>query len=337
MLHGDALRRPAAAPLAEALALMVAAALIAISVARLPAAGAALVALSLLALWLGAAQAALAALDLWIATALPAAALVATFTVAVASQYGLLGREHRRVRDAFAHYLAPEMVAALAADPEKLRLGGELREITVLFCDLRGFTGIAERLSPEALTRLVNCFLTAIGDVVHAHGGTVSRYTGDGLMAFWNAPLEQADHAARACRAALAMQDAVARLNDELRAEGGAVGELAIGVGINTGPGVVGNFGSATRFDYSAHGDAVNVAARLEAETKTYGVPILVGAATAAQAPEFATRPVDRIALRGRRRPVELHALVGEAPPDSASPPCGRRTQRRAASERGCP
>jgi adenylate cyclase len=207
----------------------------------------------------------------------------------------------------------------------------------VLFCDLRGFTGIAERLSPEALTRLVNRFLTVIGDVVHAHGGTVSRYTGDGLMAFWNAPLDQRDHAARACRAALAMQEAVARLSRELEAEGDGAGQLAIGVGINTGPGVVGNFGSATRFDYSAHGDAVNVAARLEAETKNYGVPILVGAATAAQAPEFATRPVDRIALRGRRRPVELHALVGEAPPDSASPPCGRRTQRRAASERGCP
>jgi adenylate cyclase len=208
-------------------------------------------------------------------------------------------------------------VERLARDPERLKLGGERRTLSILFCDVRGFTTIAERMKsdPEALTRLINRLLNPLSAVVIAHGGTIDKYIGDALMAFWNAPLDDPDHALHAVQAALAMNDALEALNAELAAEAGAKGEeplrLRIGVGVNTGDCVVGNMGSDMRFDYSALGDAVNLAARLEGETKNFGVELLVGEETARHIRDhLPLAPLDRIKVKGKLEPVEVSTVL---------------------------
>ncbi|GLQ38032.1 adenylate cyclase [Rhizobium albus] len=218
--------------------------------------------------------------------------------------------EERRTRlhiiRAFSQYLAPALVERLARDPSLLKLGGERRTISILFCDVRGFTSIAERMKdrPDELTALINRLLTPLSDIVLALGGTIDKYIGDCIMAFWNAPLDDQDHAFHAVSAALSMLDAIERLNAEL-AEEAADGEpppvLRIGIGINTGDAIVGNMGSDRRFDYSALGDAVNLASRLESASKTYDVPLLIGETTAAMIGErLPLREVDRISVKGR-------------------------------------
>ncbi|MGH6933462.1 MAG: CHASE2 domain-containing protein, partial [Dongiaceae bacterium] len=180
--------------------------------------------------------------------------------------------ERRRVRHAFSHYMSPDMVDRLSAHPEQLKLGGELRETTVLFCDVRNFTGISERLDAEKLTGLINRFLTPMTASVMANRGTIDKYIGDCIMAFWNAPLDDPNHGANACVAALAMRERLAALNVELAAEGGALSEIAplrFGIGLNSGVCTVGNLGSQQRFDYSVLGDTVNVSSRFEGLTKT--------------------------------------------------------------------
>jgi len=219
----------------------------------------------------------------------------------------LLDREHQQARQLFGRYLAPDMVERLMQAREMPRLGGEERPLTVLFCDIRGFAALSERLPPDELTRLINDFFTAMTDAILEHGGTIDKYIGDAVMAFWNAPLELPDHAERACRAALAMLDRLAALNRAL-AERGAP-PLAVGIGVNSGPCVVGNFGSRHRFDYSALGDTVNVAARLEVETKRFGLPLLIGPQTAAAAASLSPTPIGHIRLRGRSAVVEVFTL----------------------------
>jgi len=176
---------------------------------------------------------------------------------------------------------------------------------------LRGFTALSERLDPMVLTRVVNRFFAVATEAILEYGGTVDKYIGDAIMAFWNAPVDQPDHAALACRAALRILAKMEDLNAEA-ARDGEFPHLDIGIGINTGPCTVGNFGSSRRFDYSVIGDAVNVAARLEGETKSYGIPILLGPETAAQVTGFATLPVDRIRPHGRTEAMEIHVLVGD-------------------------
>jgi adenylate cyclase len=235
---------------------------------------------------------------------------VITFVTTLLYRYGLLDTDYRRVRHTFARYLAPAMVERLAASGKFPELGGELREITVLFCDLRGFSGISERLDPPALTRLVNEFFAAATDAIQAHGGTIDKYFGDAVMALWNAPLDQPNHAELACRAALAIGERMAALNARRAAAGEQI--LASGIGIDTGSCTVGNFGSKERFDYSALGDTVNIAARLEGETKAFGVAAIVGPATASRVPGFALLPLAAVRVRGRAQEIEVSALVGD-------------------------
>lgn len=219
--------------------------------------------------------------------------------------------EERRTRlhitRAFSQYLAPALVERLARDPSLLKLGGERRTISILFCDVRGFTSIAERMkdTPDELTILINRLLTPLSDIVLASGGTIDKYIGDCIMAFWNAPLDDEDHAFHAVSAALSMLDAIEQLNAALAEAAPANGEpppiLRVGIGINTGDAIVGNMGSDRRFDYSALGDAVNLASRLESESKTYGVPLLIGEATAVLVRErVLLREIGRIAVKGR-------------------------------------
>jgi adenylate cyclase len=384
----------------------------------------------------------------------PSIMVFCVFVAAEGVSFFLSESERRQVRSAFKQYLAPELVDQLAANPENLKLGGEQREMSVMFCDVRGFTTISEyyKDDPEGLTALINRFLTPMTDVVLHHGGTIDKYIGDSIMAFWNAPIEVPAHAAGACQAALDMHAGLAPLNaaieqgrtdsatqspqvedgslEQLRdaaergvvkaqyslakayrddpalqsdeglakvwferaarqgyapaqrnlgmsfakeegrdhdtdeaifwlslalqqgltgfvpvlerlrdaadrdtlteidarvrswvpkAEGKAGIRFDIGIGINTGPCVVGNLGSNQRFDYSVLGDAVNLASRLEGQSKTYGVPIIIGETTQAQVPDFATIELDLIAVKGKREAVRIHALLG--------PPAQARTE----------
>ena len=224
--------------------------------------------------------------------------------------------ERRQVRNAFSRYLAPAVVEHLAEHPERLKLGGELRELTIMFSDIRGFTTISEGMDAQELTSFLNRYLTPMTDVIMSHDGTVDKYMADGIMAFWNAPLEDARHAEHACLAALAMRTELARLNDSWRTEATTAGrpfrEVRAGIGLNTGECVVGNLGSDQRFDYSVLGDDANVASRLEGQTKTYHVDIILGERTAMQVPQFAMLELDLIQVVGKTKPVRIFFLFGD-------------------------
>jgi adenylate cyclase len=211
-------------------------------------------------------------------------------------------------------------VRRLARDPGGLKLGGERRTLTILFCDVRNFTPMAERMKgePERLTHLVNRILTPLSVAVLDQGGTIDKYIGDCVMAFWNAPLDDPDHAPHAVLAGLAMLEAMARLNAEFAAEAPATStgaeaapRLAVGVGVNTGVCVVGNMGSDRRFDYSALGDAVNYASRLEGASKLCGVPLLLSAATASEIRgRLDPVLVDRLSVKGRSLPEPVYTVL---------------------------
>ena len=227
--------------------------------------------------------------------------------------------DQRRIRSAFGRYLSPALVDELARNPDRLALGGEARRMTILFSDVRGFTGISESLrnDPQGLTTLMNRLLTPLTDAILEQRGTIDKYMGDAIMAFWNAPLDDPDQEGNACAAALAMQARMRALNEARQAEAARDGRpyraLEVGVGINTGDCVVGNMGSTQRFDYSVLGDAVNLASRIEGQSKTYGARILVGAETAAAlVGRFALLEVDLIRVKGKTEPERILALAGD-------------------------
>lgn len=218
--------------------------------------------------------------------------------------------DRRWVRDAFGHYVSGDLVEEIVQDPERLSLGGELRTMTVLFSDIRNFTTRAEGMDAQELTGYVNAFLTDLTAVIDQYGGTIDKYMGDAIMAFWNAPLEDPDHAAHACQAALEMLDALEEFNQKHQ---GTYPRTDIGIGLNTGICCVGNLGSNQRFDYSIIGDEVNVGARLESSTKTYGLSILVGGATAeaARAKGYIFAPVDHVRVKGKDEKIDILTLLG--------------------------
>ncbi len=226
--------------------------------------------------------------------------------------------QRRQIRSAFGQYLSPALVAQLAHSPEKLVLGGEEREMTIMFSDVRGFTTISEtyKNDPQGLTRLMNRFLTPLTNAILARKGTIDKYMGDAIMAFWNAPLDDKDHQLNACEAAVDMLERIAELNkvrEQEAKEGGHVYiPLNVGVGLNTGTCVVGNMGSDLRFDYSVLGDSVNLASRLEGQTKEYGFPIIVGSRTAlAVKDRFAILELDFIMVKGKKEPEVIYAIAG--------------------------
>ncbi|HTO84433.1 MAG TPA: adenylate/guanylate cyclase domain-containing protein [Methylomirabilota bacterium] len=245
----------------------------------------------------------------------------ALYLLLIYIRYTLTERQRRQVTAQFKQYLAPAVVDQLSRDPDRVRLGGEIKSMTVMFADLRNFTGISERLrhDPESLTTLINRFLTPMTDAVLEKKGTIDKYIGDSMMAFWNAPVDVANHAAQACAAALSMSAALDNLNQTLlaEAEAGAAGAgvpvltLGMGVGVNTGDCLVGNLGTAHHFNYSVLGDPVNLASRLESLTKLYNVGILISESTHALAPEFAALEVDRVAVVGKQDAVKAYGLLG--------------------------
>jgi adenylate cyclase len=229
-------------------------------------------------------------------------------------------KQRQQIRAAFGYYLSPALVEQLARSPEKLALGGEERRMTVLFSDVRGFTTISEyyKHDPQGLTRLMNRFLTPLTNAIIERKGTIDKYIGDAIMAFWNAPLDDPQQEINACEAALEMLARADKLNQQFKREaeqnGGKYMPLNVGIGLNTGPCVVGNMGSDFRFNYSVLGDTVNVASRLEARTKDYRIPIVIGAQTEQQAKEkFATMEIDRIQVKGKTEPETVFTVLGHA------------------------
>jgi adenylate cyclase len=249
--------------------------------------------------------------------------------------------DRRRIRSAFAQYLSPTLVEQLANSPQRLVLGGEERVITVLFSDVRGFTTIAETYkdNPHGLTTLMNRFLTPLTNAIMARNGTIDKYMGDAVMAFWNAPLDDPAHESDACHAALDMLERVDALNQEREREASTSGTrfvpIKIGIGINTGRCTVGNMGSDLRFQYTVMGDSVNLASRLEGQTKAYGLPILIGSRTAAAvAGQFALLEIDSIRVKGKTEAEVIYAIVGRA--DVAASPEFRSLQDHWAMLRVC-
>jgi adenylate cyclase len=255
----------------------------------------------------------------------PAASTFILYTFLTYSSYAKSAAERKQVRGAFAQYLSPALVEQLADEPERLTLGGEMRDMTVLFADIRGFTAISEQFKtdPQGLTNLINRFLTPMTDMILERRGTIDKYMGDCIMAFWNAPLDDADHVTHACDSALAMFSALEGLNADIKAERDAAGELflpiIIGIGLNSGEACVGNMGSNQRFDYSVLGDTINLGARLESQSKNYGVGIVIGDLTYQGAPGYAMLEMDFIAVKGKTEGVHIYCLQGR--PDMAETP----------------
>jgi adenylate cyclase len=228
--------------------------------------------------------------------------------------------DRRRIRSAFAQYLSPTLVERLARSPKQLVLGGEDRVMTVLFSDVRDFTSIAETYkdNPHGLTTLMNRFLTPLTNVIVARHGTIDKYIGDAIMAFWNAPLDDPTQEADACHAAMDMLEHVAALNHEREQEASTTGipflPIEVGIGINTGRCTVGNMGSDLRFQYTVMGDTVNVASRLEGQTKAHGLSVIIGSRTAtAVADQFALLEIESIRVKGKVEPELIYTIVGRA------------------------
>jgi adenylate cyclase len=222
----------------------------------------------------------------------------------------------RRVRKMFATYVPPSVVKQLAESDDPPRLGGETRTLSILFSDVRDFTRLSEKLGAEDTIRLMNVYLGEMTRIVFDTRGTLDKYIGDAVMAFWGAPLSLEDHAERACRAAVAMQRDLGQLaghHPEVR----GLRDLRVGIGLHAGPVVVGNLGSDLRFDYTLVGDGVNLCSRLEGLTKVYGAPILATHDLVERLPaSFLTREVDEIRVKGRAGAAVIHEVLGERSPE---------------------
>jgi adenylate cyclase len=319
VIFNNHISRPAAAVGGERVLLLVVGLLLAVIGPSVPAALLPPILLAVLASTLGTSWLAFSRYGLLVDGAYPAAGAAVVILWLALSRYVREQTRRRQVRNAFSHYLSPVMVERLSRNRGLVRLGGERRVLTVLFSDIRDFTTLSEQFTeePERLTQLLNRYLTEMSTAVLAYGGTIDKYIGDALMAFWNAPLEQDRHPLSACLAALDMRNRLHRLNLELGKEHAARGmpftPIEMGIGINTGPCFVGNLGSEQRFNYSVLGDAVNVASRLEGQTKEYGVRTIIGETTQAAASQLATLPLDTILLKGKSEPVILYGLLGNA------------------------
>ena len=235
-----------------------------------------------------------------------------THFAATSFRFLVSDRQRREIRHAFGQYLSPSLLHRIETTRDALRLGGDDRELTVMFVDVRSFTAISEKLSPTALVGFLNTLLDALSRHVMANEGTLDKFIGDSIMAFWNAPVDVADHPAKAVRAALGMRETLARLNAEDAFGFGGSQKVAIGVGIHTGLACVGNMGAESRFNYSAVGDAVNIAARIESSCKEVGFDILVTDSTASLLKDYALLEAGALALKGKSGRTSIFAVVGD-------------------------
>jgi adenylate cyclase len=265
--------------------------------------------------WLGA-ERSLGAGGLMIDPSFPIVGLLFLYAVLVFFQFAITDADKRQVRRAFGFYVSPTLLTEIERNADRLKLGGEMRELTVLFSDVRGFTPLSEQLTPTRIVTLLNVLFSALGRRIVEQRGTIDKFIGDAIMAFWNAPVDVPGHARRACIAALGMRDELKALNERdafaIRNAGLDREEIHVGVGIATGEALVGNMGLDTRFDYSCIGDTVNTASRVEGACKPVGYDIVVTADTRAAAADLAFLPAGAITLKGKALPVPIHLLVGD-------------------------
>ncbi|MBN1274077.1 MAG: adenylate/guanylate cyclase domain-containing protein [Candidatus Aminicenantes bacterium] len=247
---------------------------------------------------------------IWLDFVPPIAAAALAFTVASLLNYSLEGKEKRFLKRSFQYYLSPLVIERITRDPGLLSLGGEEREITSFFSDIAGFTSISEALSPQELVHFLNIYLTEMTETILSYEGMVDKYEGDAIIAFWNAPLDQENHALRACRAALECQKKLEVLRPEIKDRFGV--DVFTRIGLNSGPAVVGNMGSRRRFDYTAIGDTVNLASRLEGACKLYGIPIMAGEITADKVKDHVIlREIDCVRVVGKEQAVRIYEVCG--------------------------
>lgn len=270
-----------------------------------------LVALAMVASWVLIDQFVLFDAGLVVYAVLPVVQIFMTLLAMTMWSFLVEQRERRKTKTAFGRYLSHKVMEQVLSDPEEyLRLGGRRYEATVLFSDIRGFTTISEALTPEALGHLLNEYMTPMTNIVFEHEGTLDKYIGDAVMAFWGAPVEREDHALLACRAALKMMRVVDELNERFSQEG--LPHIAIGIGLSTGPMTIGNMGSDEHFSYTALGDRVNLGARLEGQTKDYGVEILISEVThGVVKDEMLCRELGALRVKGKTQPVHIFELIG--------------------------
>lgn len=242
----------------------------------------------------------------------PVLAMMTVYLGVTVYRYVTEEREKKKIRGAFQYYLTASVINEILRDPSKLKLGGDKKDLTVLFSDIRGFTSISEKLAPEELVQLLNEYLTAMTDIVFRYDGLLDKYMGDAIMAVYGAPLAQPDHALRACRTALDMMKALGDLQKQWTLEGRPA--LNIGIGINSGDMVVGNMGSLMRFDYTVMGDNVNLGSRLEGINKEYGTNIVISESTYQAVKNILyCRELDSVRVKGKAKPVKIYELLGEA------------------------
>ena len=251
---------------------------------------------------------------IWVNIVYPLLVLVLIYTSLTVYRYLTEERERKKIKGAFTYYVSSSVVNEMLKHPEKLKLGGDRRDLSVLFSDIRGFTTIAEGLTPEDLVHLLNEYLTVMTDIVFKYDGMLDKYMGDAIMAIYGAPLELPDHPIKACRSALEMMEELKRLNQKWTGEGKQ--PMDIGIGINTSPMMVGNMGSEQRFDFTVMGDSVNLGSRLESANKSYKTNIIISEFTFERVKDkFVCMELDSVRVKGKTQPVRIYNLVGKDVP----------------------
>lgn len=311
ILQGDFIHRPDWVAIFDVLAIIIMGLLLSIIIPRNRAISSGILAIAIVGIYIMLNDYIFNYWRIWLTEVYPVFTALLTSGSVIVFQFMTEEREKRKMGKAFSQYVAPALVAEILKNPDKLVLGGEEKRLTVLFSDIRGFTTVSETLKPQVLVKLMNDYLTPMTNIILSNGGTVDKYMGDAIMAFWGAPVWQDDHTARACKTALDMLKKLSELREAWRKAG--IPELDIGVGISTGKVTVGNMGSDTRFDYTVIGDTVNLGSRLEGLNKEYGSHIIVPKYTYEDVKDsFIFRHLDRVKVKGKAIPISIYELLGE-------------------------
>ncbi|MBI5643742.1 MAG: adenylate/guanylate cyclase domain-containing protein [Deltaproteobacteria bacterium] len=311
ILRGDYIHRPDWILIFDLLSILIPGVILSIVIPKVHALYTALFACAIAALYIYANDYVFNHFSIWLTDSYPIFTILFVSAATTIFQFVSEEKKKREIREAFSHYVDRSIVNEIIKKPELLFLGGEEKTLTVFFSDVRGFTTITEKLKPQVLVKLMNDYLTPMTDIVLQNGGTVDKYMGDAIMAFWGAPLEQPDHAVRACRASIEMIRKLNELQKFWDKEG--IPRLMAGMGLSTGKAVVGNMGSSTRFDYTVMGDVVNLGSRLEGLNKEYGTNIIVAEPTYDSAKgEFTFRELDLVKVKGKNLPIRIYELMGD-------------------------
>ena len=314
ILRGDFLIRPAWLKVFDLFAIVLIGMILGLFIPRVKALFGLIFSLSFFAIYLSIDRYLFQHLNLWLSIVYPLIALFTVYTGITVYRYVTEEREKKKIKGAFQQYVTEAVVNEMLKNPDKLKLGGEKKELTVLFSDIRGFTTISEQMSPETLVKFLNEYLTVMTDIVFKYNGLLDKYMGDAIMAVFGAPLDQKDHSLKACLTALEMMEELKRLKERWESQG--MPPLNIGIGINSGPMVVGNMGSERRFDYTVMGDNVNLGSRLEGLNKEYGTNIIVSEFTINQTKnQLVTREIDLVRVKGKEQVVKIFELMGRDKP----------------------